>query len=188
MRTPRPVLLVSLLLALVLPATAADASCLFDDRPVDERLDEFPYVFRGTVTGLGDEGRTASFRVEEVWRGELGPEVVVYGGPAQDGLSGEVVATSVDRTWQGDATYLVMARVDDRGLVDDSCSPTREWTDDLAVALPADGHAPDPALAADDAEEDPSGLDPLGLTGLAVLVGAVAAAALVLARRRSRAA
>lgn len=181
MRIQRLVPLLALLLALALPTTAASASCLFDDRPVEDRIGEFEYVFKGRVAGLRDEDRTARFEVEEVWRGALGPEIVVFGGPVQDAGFGQTVATSNDRTWIGGATYLVFAGSEDRGLVDNACSPTREWSDELAAARPADWTEPESTIVDD--VEGPSGLGALGIIGGAVL-GIAGVGALVAHRRR----
>lgn len=184
MRRTTPVLLIALVLGLLAPVGAASASCVFIDRPVEERLSEFTYVFKGRVIGLRDDDRTARFAVEEVWRGTLGPETVVYGGPEQDAGFGETVATSVDRSWTGGATYLVFAGTEPRGLVDNACSPTQEWTDELAAARPVDWTEPDRSLAADDGSGT---IGELGIVALVLvaLLGAVGAAVSVRRRRRT---
>lgn len=162
-------------------ATGASASCLFDDRPVEDRLAEFPYVFVGDVMETTDEGRTARFAVDEVWVGSLGAEVVVHGGPEQP-LGGPTVGTSNDRSWNEGARYLVFAGVEDRGLTDNACSPTREWDDELAAARPADASAPTGSTPTDDASTSGGGwlLPAAALGGLIVL----GAAAFALMRRQ----
>lgn len=161
------------LLLVVLFAGGAAASCAPDDRSLDEQLAEVPIVFVGTVLDTR-HGTTASFRVEEVWQGDLPEDVTVLGGPDQAGA-----ATSVDRSWVVGQTYLVVPRAQDGALHDDSCTPTRAWTEDLAEARPASAHAPVPTPAADTTSQ---GLL-LGIAGL-VLVVAVGTAVVVLRPRR----
>ena len=162
-------------------ATGAAASCLFDDRPVEDRLGEFAYVFVGDVIETTDEGRTARFAVDEVWIGSLGPDVVVYGGPEQP-LGGPTVGTSNDRAWRAGARYLVFAGVEERGLTDNACSPTREWDDELAAARPADASAPTGPAPSDATTAGGVGwLLPAAALGGAAVLGA---AALVVMRRQ----
>lgn len=180
MRRSATVLALLLLATLALPLTGTSASCLFDDRPVEERIGEFEYVFKGRVAGLRDEDRTARFEVQEVWRGALGPEIVVFGGPEQDAGFGQTVATSNDRAWTGGATYLVFAQSEPRGLVDNACSPTREWSDDLAAARPVDWTPPESTIVDDN--DGPSGIGALGIIGGVVL--AIAGLGALMARHR----
>ncbi|MBW3576686.1 MAG: hypothetical protein KY462_02905 [Actinobacteria bacterium] len=123
----------AMLAATLIPAAAAAVSCVRDDRPLTERLAEFEIVFVGTVTDVADERRAAWFRVEEIWRGPDLDRPVVRGGPGDPGT-----ATSVDRTWEIGQRYLVAPRRAEGGLVDDRCSPTQAWRDELARARPED--------------------------------------------------
>ena len=126
--------------AVLLSATIAPAyaSCLLDERPLEERLADHPLVFVGTTTELRDDGRSAAFRVEEVWRGEAGAEVIVHGGsPDAPGV------TSIDRFFAADTRYVVAARAEGSAWVSDSCMPTEEWDEERhAAARPASASAP----------------------------------------------
>ena len=128
--------LACLAVALLLP-TPASASCA-GFPPIQEHLAAADVVFTGTVVGLRNEDRTATFAVTEVWRGpDLPPEVVVHGGPDDPSSF-----TSVDRTFRGGMDYLVAARVVDGELVDDACSATQPWDDRLAEVRPDDARRP----------------------------------------------
>ncbi len=184
MRRATTVLALTIAATLAAPLGAAQASCLVDDRPIEDRLGEYAYVFKGQVVDLTDEDRTARFAVEEVWRGTLGAEVTVHGGAEQDGPAGQAVITSVDRSWSADTTYLVTANADPRGLVDNACSATTEWDEELAVARPADWSAPEDAQPEDEdgfAYRDTRWV----LAGAgAIALAALAAAGTLAARRR----
>jgi hypothetical protein len=112
--------------------------------PIDEALRTSDSIFVGTVAGLANQGRTATFAVDEVWRGpDLPARAVVNGGPEGNGF------TSVDRSWEAGAKYLVFASVDDGELTDNACSNTQIWADDLAAHRPADARPPDDATDGD---------------------------------------
>lgn len=146
---------------LALGAGSAAASCAADPRSLDEQLAEAPVAFVGTVADVRHE-TTASFRVDEVWKGDVPAQVTVFGGPDEPGT-----ATSVDRYWQAGATYLVVPQVTDGELHDNSCSPTREWSEDLAAGRPATAHAPQPA-------PEPEGRSDgvlIGVAGLVLVLG-----------------
>lgn len=140
MRVIRQVLATALVAVVVslLGAGAATASCAVDERSLEEQLAEASVAFVGTVTDVRHD-TTAQFEVTEVWLGDVPERVVVLGGPDEPG-----VATSVDRTWTVGTTYLVVPTVADGELHDNSCSPTREWSEDLAEVRPAAAHEPDP--------------------------------------------
>lgn len=123
----------------LLGAGAATASCAVDERSLEEQLAEASVAFVGTVTDVRHD-TTAQFEVTEVWLGDVPARVVVKGGPDEPD-----VATSVDRTWTVGTTYLVVPTISDGELHDDSCSPTREWSEDLAELRPAGAQAPEPA-------------------------------------------
>jgi hypothetical protein len=68
--------------------------------------------------------------VEERWRGPELPERVEVRGGAEPGT-----ATSVDRAYTL-GRYLFVVRSGPGYLVDDVCTPTTVWTDDLARHRP----------------------------------------------------
>lgn len=179
----RAVLLVTLASALTqLVAPPAHASCALDERPLELQLDEAPAVFKGRVTAVRNDGVTARFAVEEVWKGPLlPPEIVVHGGPEPSGLFGATSATSVDRSWTVGTTYLVFPRAEGDQLLDDSCSPTREWSPELAAARPDDARPPSAAES-----DEPGGLPvPVWAAALggAAIVGGLAVTLLAFRRR-----
>lgn len=97
-------------------------------------------VFVGTVQGLGDSDRTATFSVEEQWRGDPLPAIVqVHGGPGD--LNS---ATSVDRSYEAGVRYLVAAYIVEGRLTDNACSVTQPWSDELAAFRPAKVLVPTP--------------------------------------------
>lgn len=161
-----------LLTALVATSTQlvtppAHASCAIDERPLELQLDEAPAVFKGRVTAVRDNGVTARFSVEEVWKGPpLPPEIVVHGGPEQPGLFGGTAGTSIDRSWTVGVTYLVFPRGEGERLEDNSCSPTREWSPELAAARPDDARPP--------AATAPGGPGGLPVPAWAAVLGGVA--------------
>jgi len=150
--------------ALLVGAVPAVASCALPI-PIDQALRESDSVFVGSVVGLANAGRTATFAVDEVWRGpDLPARVVVHGGP--DGN----MFTSADRTWEAAAAYLVFASIVDRQLTDNACSNTQTWSDDLAGLRPTNARPPG----------DPSDSTTGGLPDtLLVVIGVVAALGLV---------
>ena len=114
----------------------ASASCMMDERTVAEQIAEAPTVFVGTVESLSSNDRTALFVVEEVWKGGLVPaKVTVRGGPDGNAF------TSVDRTFEA-RRYLVFPYGSASHFTDNSCSPTRPWSDDLAQYRPAGATGP----------------------------------------------
>jgi hypothetical protein len=97
-------------------------------------LDEAPLVFVGTVVEAAREGRKATFRVEEIWRGHVGRTATVEGGPLTWNLTGAQpqVAIPMSQTYQLWGRYLVAPeRGVDGVLRDNVCSATRWFTDDL---------------------------------------------------------
>lgn len=134
------------------------------------------------MTAVRNEGVTARFAVEEVWKGSpLPPEVVVHGGPEPSGLFGGTSATSVDRSWTVGATYLVFPRAEGERLQDNSCSPTREWSPEFAAARPADARPPSAAESG-----EPGGLPVpawAAVLGGAAIVGGLVVTLLAFRRR-----
>lgn len=128
------------------PVARADCSA---PPPLKKALASAQIAFVGTVTGLEHDGRTATFRVEEVWKGGVvGETLVVNGGPALAELEkaereGNMVATSVDRTYEAGVRYLVVP-YDASGAVlkDNACSSTQPYTSELDRFRPAGASAP----------------------------------------------
>lgn len=133
----RLVLAVGSVTLFLLPASTAHADCAVDERMLEERIADAPVVFVGTATEVTNRDRTATFDVHEIWKRpgdvpEIGGEVVVHGGPDEADAG-----TSVDRSWQPGQRYLVFPRFEDGRFVDDICTSTRPWTDELAGARPS---------------------------------------------------
>lgn len=165
--------LLAAVVALAPTARPAAASCAVDDRPLEQHLASAPTVFVGTVVSTRHDGTTADVAVEEIWKGGQDiRRVVVQGGSGQDGM-----ATSVDRGFTAGTRYLFLPRAQGSLFTDNSCSPTREWSDELVGLRPAE------ALLVDANEPAASTADPVAL--VAVVAGlAIAAAAAAWAWRR----
>jgi hypothetical protein len=122
--------LVAALAALVL-APSASASCVAPP-PLEHSLADAPIVFVGTVLRVTNERRTAIFRVERVWKGEVEGTVVVRGGP-----EGANVWSSVQRTYRAGKRYLVVPDRSQRDVfLDSHCSATRVYSPGLAELRP----------------------------------------------------
>lgn len=118
----------------VVTATSAQASCMLDERSMEDKIASADVLFVGTVNALAHGNTTAQIEVEEVWAGDgLDDLVTVVGGSGQDGM-----ATSIDRSWEPNGRYLVFAYEDNGHLADNSCTPTQPWSEDLAAFRPAD--------------------------------------------------
>lgn len=118
-------------------AGAAYASCFYDERSTDQQIADARVVFVGTVIEVANRNRTATFRVEEVWKGGSLPESVkVIGGPED-----ENAFSSVDRPFELGVRYLVFPGGESPEFTDNNCSPTREWSEDLAQYRPGGGPA-----------------------------------------------
>lgn len=139
----------------------AAASCITLP-PLGEALAAAPVAFVGTVVETRHDGRTATFEVEEVWKGSVGARVVVNGGPEIDAMgaaevNGGGVATSVDRAYETGVPYLVVpAGARGNVMTDNACSSTQPYTAALA------SHAPPGATPPADGGNvlSPSGLVP----------------------------
>jgi hypothetical protein len=128
-------------------APAASASCA-PPPPLEQAVAQAGVVFVGTVESTEHGGLTATFRVHEVWKGEVGRTAVVHGGPgitpledaARKGLG---VASSVDRTYTAGTRYLVVSHDQAEGVLRDNiCSSTQTYTDELASSRPPTAHPP----------------------------------------------
>lgn len=144
---------------------AASASCA-EFPPLGEHLDQAEVVFVGTVVALTNLDRTAEVAVEEVWRGEGIPaRVTVHGGEDDP-----TMMTSVDRTFVAGTRYLFAATFDEGGLRDDSCTATREWSEDLAEFRPTSVSTPEPA---EGAASDGVPVPAIGIVLAVLAIGAV---------------
>ncbi len=173
-------LLASTLGAVLRPAPVL-ASCAAAPAPVDEAVLLGDVVFVGTVLRTDNQGRWATVRVEERWKGsrDLADTVEVRGGPEPG------AATSVDRTYSS-GRYLFIVEPGVGGLLADSaCTGTQPWTDALAAFRPAG--VPPAAVAL---PTDPLGsLDPVTIAviaglGVALLTAIVAYLWVLRSRRR----
>jgi hypothetical protein len=174
-------------------APAGQASCA-PPPPLPRALAQANVAFVGTVVAVKHDGRTATFRVEEVWKGTVGETVVVHGGPGiaaieEAARKGEGVATSVDRNYATGTRYLVLPwGRSGHVLLDNACTNTQRYSAELvgfrppaAHAPPADGMTPDGAApAADGGASWPAVVLPVAL-----LMVAAAASLLVLRSRRA---
>lgn len=159
-RLPRFLLPLALALAIVagIPAQA-DAACAAPSSS-DAGLASADVVFVGTVADASRRDATATFAVEEVWRGDAVPAVVT------------IHATETDeaRGWRLGGRYLVAATDDAGTLRDDVCSASQPWTDALSALRPDDAHPPVDATPTSGPPGDP----PYAFVFLLILaVGAV---------------
>jgi hypothetical protein len=144
---PRHILFLALVLAALGSAPAAKASCA-PAPPLRNSIAEADIVFVGAVVALAHDGRTATFRVEDVWKGKVGETVVVHGGPGIAGIEsaaarGEGVASSVDRSYRMGTRYLVLPFGRSGNVLRDSiCSNTRPYADRFGSLRPAGAHPP----------------------------------------------
>jgi hypothetical protein len=116
-------------------APTARADCAAPP-PLEEAIASARVAFVGTVTGLGNDARTATFRVAEVWKGSVGETVVVRGGPPGN-------PTSVDRFFEPGIEYLVVPYgASGDVLEDNSCSSTLPYTSELDRFRPAAASTP----------------------------------------------
>ena len=129
-----------------------------------EHLAQADVVFVGTVQVLVNQGRTATFAVEEQWHGERLPATVhVHGGPDDPNS-----ASSVDRSYDAGMRYLVAAYIVEQRLTDNACSATQPWSEELLAFRPADYWVPTSTPA------DENGGLPLPVFVGLIAVGAVA--------------
>ncbi|HEX5829191.1 MAG TPA: hypothetical protein VFY23_16815 [Candidatus Limnocylindrales bacterium] len=165
--------------ALARPSPAL-ASCAGVPLGPDEAVLLGDVVFVGTVLRTENDGRWATVRVEERWKGsrDLPETVQVRGGPEPG------TATSVDRTFLP-GRYLFIVERDGEGLTDSACSGTVPWSEDLATLRPAGVTA-----AATELPTDPLGSidwDSVAIVAallVALLVSLVAYLYVLRARRR----
>jgi hypothetical protein len=188
----RSIALLAAVIAFLALTQPAAASCMTLP-PLEKALAAAPLVFVGTANDTQHEGRTATFDVEEIWKGSVGARVFVNGGPTiremeRAEANGQVAATSVDRTYEQGVRYLVVPFGAKGGvLTDNACSSTQPYTAQLASHAPSGAAPPESATSAlaptssdeDDAEPWQFALVTLGMVALLAL-------ALMIARRARR--
>jgi hypothetical protein len=159
-------------------APAASASCVVAP-PLDQAIAQADVVFVGTVDATDHDGLTATFRVDEVWKGNVGETAVVHGGPGIAALEeaaqkGQGVATSVDRTYTQGKRYLVLPYGKAGGVfLDNVCSSTQLFTDELVSFRPTTATPPLAKGGASGVSNELGDTDGLGpWTLLGVLLGA----------------
>lgn len=160
--------ILALLALLAISPTPVGADCEPAGPPADV-LPTAAVAFVGTVTRV--TGAVATIAVSEVWAGQVGASVDVYGlrlghphGPD------EAPASEDDRVWTVGRTYLVLPSAEGGVLQDNICTATTEWTDDLAELRPAD------AIIREPSAEGGSFPIAMPLIGLVVVVLVVASA------------
>ncbi|MHB8891662.1 MAG: hypothetical protein ACYC65_06410 [Candidatus Limnocylindrales bacterium] len=158
-------LLVALLVALGPGPSAAPvlAACA-PARPIEESMVLADLVVVGTVTRTENGGRWITVRVEERWRApeSLPDTIEVRAGPEPG------AATSIDRVFV-QARYLFFLTSGPEYFVDNACTATTLWTEDLAALRPS-GVSPAPNVVAD----APLGpLDQVELVPVVALFGAL---------------
>ncbi len=162
----------SLLVALLLvfatgPAVDPVLASCAPPRPIEESLLLADVVVVGMVTQVENSGRWITVKVEERWRGpaSMPTTIRVRGGPEPG------AATSVDRVFV-QARYLLFLTGGPESFLDNACSATAVWTDDLAALRPS-GVSPAPDVVTD----APLGLlDQVDLLPVVALLGALAIA------------
>jgi hypothetical protein len=160
-------------------ATPARASCA-SPIPVADAMSLADVVLVGTVTHAENSGRWVDVRVEERWRGAASlPDVIrVHGGPEAGS------ATTIDRAFaEGRYLFFLTDGPGPEYYVDNACTATTTWTDDLAQYRPG-GVVPAPAVAVDSPPGAQDGVDLVPVMALvAALVIALVAYFLILRAR-----
>jgi hypothetical protein len=169
-RTELAVLPVALLLALLLPAVpAAPAAAACGSRPSPaEAMASAQLVFVGTVTATSDTGQTATFSVQEIWKGQnLASQVTVYGAaPVASGQPADVL------TWTVGTRYLVFPSATLNGnLVADACTATEVYQSAFDALRPSNAHPP-----LGEPTSGPPGAPPFAAAFLLILLAGTGAA------------
>jgi hypothetical protein len=167
---------IALSLATPVPAIA---SCGVDPT-LNKGIPGTAIAFVGTVTSVGNRGRIATVRVDEVWRGGDVAAVVEVVGTAADGPG---VITSVDRSYEVGRQYLFVP-VSGTGehFDDNSCTATQPYSASLAAFRPTTVSAPR-AVSSRGASSSPVWAM---LGGAATVAGVGGCAVFLLLRRRRR--
>lgn len=172
---------------LVVSSVPASASCA-PAPPLEESIAAADLVFVGTVIGLADDDRTARFEVEEVWKGVLDATVTVHGGPGLDAVAearaqGQMVFTSVDRTYEMGVRYLVVPH-DPSGAVplDSACTATTVYRAEFDGLRPETVLFPEPPLI-DGGATDTGGMGLVGWLAIGIAAtGVIGAGTLIVTR------
>lgn len=124
------------------PPPAASTECV-PLGPLAEEMAAAPVVFIGTVTGLEHDRRTATFRVEEVWKGDVGAAALVHASMwsieaiEKAEREGHELAAG-DRRFELGARYLVVPyEVSGEIFRDGMCTATRPYASRLDRFRPA---------------------------------------------------
>ena len=174
--------------AVVLAPGVALASCI-EPPPLPEAIAQTETVFVGSVIELEFEGRLATFHVIEVWKGDIGPEVLVNGGPGIREMSaaraqGHSLATSVDRSYVLKETYIVFPHgAAGEILFDNACSNTQILTPEVEALRPANAYTPVATLESHATPDTDGSLGWVAPTLIGAAVIAAAGAAIYLRRR-----
>ena len=117
----------------------AVASCAVS-LPLGQALRAAPMIFIGKVITTTNQGRRASVRVLDIWRGGHILRRVTVGGSPSYGPE----ATSVDRTYRRGAIYLFIPSLTRTTppYDDNACSATRPYTARVAQYRPPGAHRP----------------------------------------------
>lgn len=139
------VMLAGTALAVNTDSTPARASCVGPYgpggiQPLRRVLATAPVVFIGKVLATTNESRTATVRVNDIWRGKHVSLMVVVRGSDVTGHA----ATSVDRSFTRGVRYIFVPEPIRRSspFQDNNCTATRPYTTALAKYRPAGAHRP----------------------------------------------
>jgi hypothetical protein len=140
----RALLGLAVVLGLVIALPRAAAASCGSEPIVGGGMALADLVFVGTVFELDHHGKYATFAVEEEWKGSVGPEVEIRGGPADIPGGEKFVTSSVERRYELGVRYLVTAyhgdshNGDPDAYSDNNCSGTGVWNDGLVQLRPVD--------------------------------------------------
>jgi hypothetical protein len=163
--------------ALLAAPAGALADCA-EPLPLEKAVIVNEFVFVGTVESADAQGRLATVKVEEVWRGDPATAVTVDGTLDPTTGIGED-----DRVFRAGIRYLFLPSIVDGRFVDNLCTSTTEWQDGFEALRPPDVRPPS---ATSTAEGPLAFLGSLVLPAITVLIvgGGVLGVAFVVARRR----
>lgn len=160
-------------------ASPVRASCA-SPVPIPDAMSLAEVVLVGTVTSTENGGRWATARVEERWqaRGSIPDEIAVHGGPEPG------AETSIDRVYSP-GRYLFFLTIGRGYYLDNACTATTAWTQDLAQFRPLGvAPAPDVAAGVPAGSRDPVDIVPVVALGVALLIALMSYGLILRARRR----
>jgi hypothetical protein len=169
-RAALPSSLLAVVAALLLPAVLAGpaaAACAGRLSPA-EAMTSAQIVFVGRVSATSGTGQTATFTVEEIWKGpNLASQVTVYGAaPVSSGEPVDVL------TWTVGTRYLVFPSATLNGnLVADACTATEVYQPAFDALRPSDAHPP-----LGEPTSGPPGAPPFAAAFLLILLAGTGAA------------